>query len=290
MDVVQEMGKYTNVKTQFAIPDAVPPKTKIDAQIIVGTPGKTFDLIKKKSIDTKHIKVFVLDEADNMLDQQGLGEQSIRVKNTMPKTCQLVLFSATFPDNVREFASRLAPSANEIRLKQEELNVDLIKQFYMDCKSEDHKYEVLVELYNLLTIGQSIIFCARRETADQIAQKMTAEGHKVDSLHGKLDTAERDRTIDAFRDGKSKVLIATNVIARGIDIMQVTLVVNYDMPVSQAGQPDPETYLHRIGEYTRLDDDTTSPTALIDSPHSSHPPHRTNGPVRSKGCVHQFRP
>lgn len=80
MDVVQEMGKYTNVKTQFAIPDAVPPKTKIDAQIIVGTPGKTFDLIKKKSIDTKNIKVFVLDEADNMLDQQGLGEQSIRVK------------------------------------------------------------------------------------------------------------------------------------------------------------------------------------------------------------------
>lgn len=124
----------------------------------------------------------------------------------------------------------------------------MIKQFYMDCKDEDHKYEVLVELYNLLTIGQSIIFCAKRETADQIAKKMTSEGHKVDSLHGKLDTAERDRTIDAFRDGKSKVLIATNVIARGIDIMQVTLVVNYDMPVTSKGEPDAETYLHRIGE------------------------------------------
>ncbi|CAO1627883.1 unnamed protein product [Parajaminaea phylloscopi] len=252
MDVVQEMGKYTSVKTAYAIPDAVASGTKVDAQIIVGTPGKTFDLIKKKSIDTRNIKVFVLDEADNMLDQQGLGEQSIRVKNTMPKTCQLVLFSATFPDNVREFAARLAPMANEIRLKQEELNVDLIKQFYMDCKDESHKYEVLVELYNLLTIGQSIIFCAKRETADMIAKKMTAEGHKVDSLHGKLDTAERDRTIDAFRDGKSKVLIATNVIARGIDIMQVTLVVNYDMPVTQQGQPDAETYLHRIGRTGRF--------------------------------------
>lgn len=251
MDVVQEMGKYTTVKTAYAIPDAVTSGTKLDAQIIVGTPGKTFDLIKKKSIDTKNIRVFVLDEADNMLDQQGLGEQSIRVKNTMPKTCQLVLFSATFPDNVREFAARLAPMANEIRLKQEELNVDLIKQFYMDCRDEEHKYEVLVELYNLLTIGQSIIFCAKRETADVIAKRMTAEGHKVESLHGKLDTAERDRTIDAFRDGKSKVLIATNVIARGIDIMQVTLVVNYDMPVTQQGQPDAETYLHRIGEFVR---------------------------------------
>lgn len=171
------------------------------------------------------------------------------MRSQVPKTCQLVLFSATFPDNVREFAARLAPQANEIRLKREELNVDLIKQFYMDCKDEAHKYEVLVELYNLLTIGQSIIFCAKRETADTIARRMTAEGHKVDSLHGKLDTTERDRTIDAFRDGKSKVLIATNVIARGIDIMQVTMVVNYDMPVKQSGQPDAETYLHRIGEY-----------------------------------------
>lgn len=80
----------------------------------------------------------------------------------MPKTCQLVLFSATFPDNVRDYAARIAPTANEIRLKQEELNVDLIKQFYMDCNNEEHKYEVLVELYNLLTIGQSIIFCAVR--------------------------------------------------------------------------------------------------------------------------------
>lgn len=82
------------------------------------------------------------------------------VLSTVPKTCQLVLFSATFPDVVRDFATRMAPQANEIRLKQEELNVDLIKQFYMDCKDEEHKYEVLVELYNLLTIGQSIIFCA----------------------------------------------------------------------------------------------------------------------------------
>lgn len=172
--------------------------------------------------------------------------------STVPKTCQLVLFSATFPDNVRDFAARLAPNANEIRLKQEELSVEGIRQFYMDCKSEDHKYEVLVELYNLLTIGQSIIFCAKRETADRIAQKMTAEGHKVDSLHGKLDVKERDATIDAFRSGKAKVLISTNVIARGIDIMQVTLVINYDMPVTSKGEADAETYLHRIGRTGRF--------------------------------------
>ena len=122
----------------------------------------------------------------------------------------------------------------------------------MDCRTEEHKYDVLVELYSLLTIGQSIIFCAKRETADRIAQRMTAEGHRVDSLHGKLDNAERDRTIDGFRTGKCKVLIATNVIARGIDIQQVTLVVNYDMPLTQGGEPDTETYLHRIGRTGRF--------------------------------------
>ncbi|SNX85229.1 probable DBP5 - RNA helicase [Melanopsichium pennsylvanicum] len=252
MDVVLTMSKFTDVTTCLCLPDEVKRGEKIQAQLIVGTPGKTFDMIKSKGIDTAAIRVFVLDEADNMLDQQSLGEQSIRVKNTMPKSCQLVLFSATFPTNVYEFAVRIAPGANEIRLKQEELSVEGIKQFYMDCRDEDHKYEVLVELYNLLTIGQSIIFCAKRETADRIAQKMTAEGHKVDSLHGRLETADRDRTIDAFRDGKSKVLISTNVIARGIDIQQVTLVINYDMPLTQTGEADAETYLHRIGRTGRF--------------------------------------
>ncbi|KAI3620183.1 hypothetical protein CBS9595_002150 [Malassezia furfur] len=252
MDVVQAMGKFTPVKTAFAIPDAIKRGEKVQAHLVVGTPGKTFDLIKTRALDPSAVKVFVLDEADNMLDQQGLGEQSIRVKNTMPRSCQIVLFSATFPENVHNFAVKFAPNANEIRLKQEELSVESIRQFYMDCRSEEHKYEVLVELYNLLTIGQSIIFCARRDTADRIAKRMTDEGHRVDSLHGKLDNTERDKTIDNFRSGRSKVLIATNVIARGIDIQQVTLVINYDMPLTQKGEPDTETYLHRIGRTGRF--------------------------------------
>lgn len=117
----------------------------------------------------------------------------------MPKSCQLVLFSATFPDNVREFASRLAPSANEIRLKQEELSVDAIRQFYMDCKSVDHKYEVLVELYNLLTIGQSIIFCAVSENVVVWRRKrgvlllIRAWGNDAETRDGRSNCAEDDR-------------------------------------------------------------------------------------------------
>ncbi|KAF8150863.1 P-loop containing nucleoside triphosphate hydrolase protein [Crassisporium funariophilum] len=261
MSVVTAMGKFTNVQTEYAIKDNLPrDATNITAQIIVGTPGTMSDLIRRKVIDVNHVKVFVLDEADNMLDQDGLGDQTLRVKNMMPrgKPIQIILFSATFPDNVRAFASKFAPSSNKIELQKEELSVEGIRQFYMDCKNEEHKYDILVSLYQLLTIGQSIIFCQHRHTADRISQRMTAEGHKVASLHGAKDAAERDAIIDGFREGRDKVLITTNVIARGIDILQVNMVVNYDLPLINERnkgvdeRPDIETYIHRIGRTGRF--------------------------------------
>ncbi|CAO3657876.1 unnamed protein product [Umbelopsis ramanniana] len=252
LDVASQMGKFTNISMAAAVKDTYKRNVKMDAQLIVGTPGTTMDLTQRRQLETRHVRIFVLDEADNMLDQNGLGDHSIRVRNMMPKTCQIVLFSATFPDVVRSFAVRFAPNADEIALRQEELSVDGIKQFYMDCNSEEHKYEVLCSLYNLLTISQSIIFCRRKDTADEIARRMTADGHSVVSLHGSLDSEERDAVMDAFREGHSKVLITTNVVARGIDILQVTLVINYDMPLTKDGRPDAETYLHRIGRTGRF--------------------------------------
>ncbi|KXN92754.1 ATP-dependent RNA helicase DBP5 [Leucoagaricus sp. SymC.cos] len=261
MSVVVQMGKFTSVQTEYAIKDNLPrDATSISAQIIVGTPGTMTDLIRRKVIDVTNVNVFVLDEADNMLDQDGLGDQTLRVKNMIPRTTkmQIILFSATFPDHVRRFASKFAPDANKIELQRNELSVEGIKQFYMDCRDEEHKYDILVSLYSLLTIGQSIIFCKHRHTADRISQRMTAEGHKVASLHGAKDAAERDTIIDAFRQGKDKVLITTNVIARGIDILQVNMVVNYDLPLmnergtTNDDRPDVETYLHRIGRTGRF--------------------------------------
>ncbi|CAA90819.1 ATP-dependent RNA helicase dbp5 [Schizosaccharomyces pombe] len=252
MDVVTEMGKYTEVKTAFGIKDSVPKGAKIDAQIVIGTPGTVMDLMKRRQLDARDIKVFVLDEADNMLDQQGLGDQSMRIKHLLPRNTQIVLFSATFSERVEKYAERFAPNANEIRLKTEELSVEGIKQLYMDCQSEEHKYNVLVELYGLLTIGQSIIFCKKKDTAEEIARRMTADGHTVACLTGNLEGAQRDAIMDSFRVGTSKVLVTTNVIARGIDVSQVNLVVNYDMPLDQAGRPDPQTYLHRIGRTGRF--------------------------------------
>lgn len=252
MEVVQQMGKYTPMKAVYAIKDAIKRGEKLDAHIVIGTPGTAMDLIRSRSLSLKAMRLFVLDEADNMLDLQGLADQTLKVKNMMPKECQVVLFSATFPDQVRVFTQRFAPQANEIRLKAAELTVEGIKQFYMDCNSIQHKFEVLSELYSLMTVGQSIIFVRRRDTAEKIAAKMTAEGHAIVFLHGQLDTSQRDRVMDDFRKGEIKVLITTNVIARGIDIQQVNLVINYDIPLDGDRRPDPETYLHRIGRTGRF--------------------------------------
>jgi ATP-dependent RNA helicase DDX19/DBP5 len=252
LDVVQTMGKYTKVTTQLVVPNAFERGTKINAHILVGTPGTLLDLIRRKQVQCDQVKVFVLDEADNMLDQQGLGDQCVRVKKFLPKTTQLVIFSATFPDEVRKYAEKFVPNANQLSLKQEELNVDAIKQLYMDCNDEKHKYEVLTELYGLLTIGSSIIFVAKKETANILYKKLKDDGHQISILHSDLESSERDRLIDDFREGRSKVLITTNVLARGIDIPTVSMVVNYDLPTDKQGNADPSTYLHRIGRTGRF--------------------------------------
>ena len=181
--VIQVMGSFIEgLRVCAAIPaEASKRNQKIEGAVVVGTPGTTMDLIKKRLLDPSNIKVLVLDEADNMLDQQGMGEQCMRVKmfvhsKSFPSavliphermlrkdTIQIVLFSATFPDKVVDYAQKFAPQANQITLRHDELTVEGIKQLYMDCASEQDKYEVLVKLYGLMTIGSSIIFVKVRE-------------------------------------------------------------------------------------------------------------------------------
>lgn len=252
LEVIETMAKYTKITTQLIVPNSFEKGKSITAQVVVGTPGTLLDIIRRKQINVSGLKVFVLDEADNMLSQQGLGDQCFRVKKALPNSCQLVIFSATFPEEVKKYAARFVPNANELSLKQEELNVDAIKQLYMDCDSQAHKFEVLNELYGLLTIGSSIIFVAKRATADILYKKLKDEGHSISILHSDLEYSERDRLIDDFREGRSKVLITTNVLARGIDIPSVSMVVNYDLPTDKDGRADPSTYLHRIGRTGRF--------------------------------------
>ncbi|KAG7851135.1 hypothetical protein KL941_000804 [Ogataea angusta] len=251
-EVVSQMCKYTNIKVKLVVPGSLERDEAVNGQVVIATPGVILDLLRRRKINFSHLKIFVLDEADNMLDKQGLADQCLRVKKNIPQSTQLVLFSATFPQEVRRYAEKFVPNANSLELKHEELNVDAIKQLYMDCDSDQHKFEVLCELYGLLTIASSIIFVQTKDTASKLYARMKQEGHAVSILHGDLQPAERDRLIDDFRDGRSKVLITTNVLARGIDIPSVSMVVNYDIPLDKSGKPDPSTYLHRIGRTGRF--------------------------------------
>ncbi|PWY75097.1 ATP-dependent RNA helicase dbp5 [Aspergillus heteromorphus CBS 117.55] len=257
--VIQVMGQFLD---GLAIGTAVPADTnarpaRMECSVVVGTPGTVMDMIKRRIMVANKLRVLVLDEADNMLDQQGLGDQCIRVKALLPRDIQVVLFSATFPAHVHEYASKFAPQANEITLQHEELTVEGIKQLYLDCSNEEDKYQTLVQLYGLLTVGSSIIFVKTRTSAQEIEKRMVAEGHTVASLTGGVEGSQRDAVIDQFRAGHAKVLITTNVLARGIDVSTVSMVINYDIPeVYQPGarvrQADFQTYLHRIGRTGRF--------------------------------------
>jgi len=253
LGVVQTMGRFMEgLEATIAVPDPSKRGQQYQGQIIVGTPGTVKDLIPRRQLDARAIKILVLDEADNMLAEQNLGDQCKRVKGFLPKNIQVVLFSATFPKHVLTFAEQFAPKANVITLKHEELTVEGIKQFFFDCDSEETKYDTLVKFYGLLTISSSIIFCKLKTTAQEIERRMIADGHQVAHLSSALEGAERDKVLERFRNGQAKVLITTNVLARGIDVESVTMVVNYDIPELRNGKADPETYLHRIGRTGRF--------------------------------------
>ena len=253
VDVARKMGQFTNVTIAMCLREEAPRNEQIKAHVLVGTPGTLLEMERRRIIDLSKIRVFVLDEADVMLDKQGMGLQSMRLCKLCPaEDLQLLLFSATFNEAVMNFAHMIVPNANEITLKREEVSVDSIKQYYIQCDSYRHKIETLSALYGLLTIGQSIVFIATRDSAEEIKLRMESEGHLVSLIHGGMLPAERDRVIDEFRQGRTKVLLSTNVLARGIDVLQVSLVVNFDLPMTPEKLPDPETYVHRIGRTGRF--------------------------------------
>ncbi|XP_074498560.1 ATP-dependent RNA helicase DDX19A isoform X1 [Sebastes fasciatus] len=253
--VVEQMGKFCpDVKLAYAIRgNRLERGIKLQEQIVIGTPGTLLDWCTKyKLIDPKKITMFVLDEADVMIATQGHRDQSIRIHRQLTKDCQMLFFSATFEDSVWGFAEKVVPDPNIIRLKREEETLDTIKQLYVPCREKEDKFTALCNLYGSLTIAQAMIFCHTRKMAAWLTASLTSEGHQVALLSGEMTVEQRAAVIERFRNGKEKVLVTTNVCSRGIDVEQVSLVVNFDLPVDLEGNADNETYLHRIGRTGRF--------------------------------------
>lgn len=254
--VMEKLAKYTEIKILLAVKaheKEDKPKGKVTEQVVVGTPGTIMARLTKREIDSRSVLMMVANEADQMIAQDGLGDQTVRIKKLLNPKCQILLFSATFDAQVRNFAKAIASNAVEIAVKTEELSLDSIKQYWMNCANENDKYVTLTNIFGLLEIGQSIIFVHTVATAKELANRMRKDGYTVSLLHGKdMLPQERDKVMEDFRQGKTTVLITTNVLARGIDVLSVTLVVNFDVPLNKFGRPDPETYIHRIGRSGRF--------------------------------------
>ncbi|XP_074780744.1 ATP-dependent RNA helicase DDX19B isoform X2 [Athene noctua] len=268
--VIEQMGKfYPELKLAYAVRgNKLERGQKISEQIVIGTPGTVLDWCSKlKFIDPKKIKVFVLDEADVMIATQGHQDQSIRIQRMLPRDCQMLLFSATFEDSVWKFAQKVVPDPNIIKLKREEETLDTIKQYYVLCNNRDEKFQALCNIYGAITIAQAMIFCHTRKTAGWLAAELSKEGHQVALLSGEMMVEQRAAVIERFREGKEKVLVTTNVCARGIDVEQVSVVINFDLPVDKDGNPDNETYLHRIGRTGRFGKRGLA-INMVDSKHS----------------------
>jgi translation initiation factor 4A len=214
-------------------------------QIVVGTPGRVQDMITRGGLSTNKIKMFVLDEADEMLSR-GFKDQIYEVFKAMPQDVQVVLLSATMPGEVLEVTTRFMRDAVRILVKKEELTLEGIHQFYVNVGKEEWKFDTLADLYDTVSVTQAVIFCNTRRKVEQLTEQMMKRKFTVSAMHGDMEQENRELILREFRQGSSRVLITTDLLARGIDVQQVSLVINYDLPTNR------ENYIHRIGRSGRF--------------------------------------
>lgn len=218
---------------------------KNGAQIVVGTPGRVFDMIERRCLKTDRIKMFILDEADEMLSS-GFTEQIYNIFRLLPKSTQVVLLSATMPQEILKLTTQFMNDAVRILVKKDELTLEGIKQFYVNVEQEQYKLDCLTDLYESISVTQAVIFCNTRRKVEWLTEELTKNKFTVSAIHADLDQRERDTIMQEFRTGSSRILISTDLLARGIDVQQVSLVINYDLPTNK------ENYIHRIGRGGRF--------------------------------------
>ena len=250
INVLDNISIYmNNLNTQLLVGGV---STEVDIEkyrtnvphIAVGCPGRIFDMLKRNIIKTDELKLLVLDEADEMLST-GFKEQIYNILNYLSNEIQIALFSATIPQDLFILTQKIMRDPVNIIVKTEMLTLEGIKQYYINLNNDNEKYSTLKDLFEAFSVSQCIIYCNSVKRVQDLHDAMKSDGYPVCQIHSNLDKNTRMKNYKDFKDGRQRVLISSNVTARGIDVQQVSTVINFDIPKSK------ETYLHRIGRSGR---------------------------------------
>ena len=247
-NVVENLGYYMNLKTHLCI-GGTAINNDIDSikggvHIIIGTPGRILDMINRTIIDITYIKIFILDEADEILSR-GFINQIYDIFISLPKQIQIGIFSATMSNDIIEITNKFMKNPVKILLENKEVTLEGIQQFYIDVEN-NYKFDILFDLYSIISVTQTIIYCNSRNMVNNLQDKFKQNNFPVTSIHSEMNIQERKQVLNEFKNGKYRILITTDLLARGIDIQQISLIINYDIP------KDKENYIHRIGRSGRF--------------------------------------
>jgi superfamily II DNA/RNA helicase len=212
--------------------------------IICGCPGRVFDMMRRDKIGSKNIKIIILDEADEMLSS-GFKEQVYNIFQYLNNEVQVCLFSATLPDSINTIIDKIMRNPIRVCVKREQLTLEGIKQYYVAIDDDRQKYLTLKNLFSVITLSHTIIYCNSVKRVQDLYEAMCEDSFPVCRIHSNMEKTERDKAFNDFRQGNTRVLISSNITARGIDIQQVSIVINFDIPKCV------HAYLHRIGRSGR---------------------------------------
>jgi len=255
---IQLFAKYTKIRV-LPVYGGEPIQRQIRGltrgiHIVVGTPGRLIDLLKRCILNLSSVKMVVLDEADRMLDMGFIDDIEYILKRT-PSSRQTSLFSATIDQTVMSVCNKYMKNPEKILVSKDEIALPQIKQYYMVVNSRS-KYGALLDILREKNVNRAIIFCKTRRGTSALSEKLNRKGFNVQALHAGFTQPQRDRAINSFRDGRLKILVATDVAARGLDIQGITHIINYDVPLEAL------VYFHRIGRTARMEQEGTAITLV----------------------------
>ena len=246
--VINAIGKFLKIRTALfvggvSIEDNKRAMSK-NPQVVVGTPGRINDTIRRRILNVDNIKLLIIDEADEMLSA-GFKDQIYKIFQRMPNKVQIGLFSATIPEELKELTKQFMRDPVEVLVKTEQLTLQGIAQYFINLENDSQKFETVKDLFSSINISQCIIYCNSVKRVNDLEEAMRLEDFPVKKIHGKMNKEERETNYKEFRMGGCRVLITSDLFSRGIDIQQVGIVINFDIPKSE------HTYLHRIGRSGR---------------------------------------